>query len=206
MWQYLASFFDFSRRGPRPRLGIQLMSERVILRAGDPADWKGWRAMREMSRDFLVPWEPEWPENGLSYNFFCGLLRRHWKDWRQGRSYAFMIFLHGQRGGTGALIGGITLGDVQRGIAQKGTLGYWIGKPFAGQRYMTEAAGLVCDFAFDRLRLHRVEASCLPQNEASKNLLKRLGFEEEGYAKSYLRINGEWQDHVLWGKTRPLKP
>ncbi len=157
--------------GHAPAWGPDLIGERVILRAGDPADWKSWRAMREMSRDFLEPWEPEWPANGLSYNFFCGLLRRHWKDWRQGKAYAFMIFLQSKRGGTGILIGGITLGDVQRGIAQKGTIGYWVGKPYAGQGYMSEAAQMVCDFSFERLRLNRVEASCLPHNEPSRNLI-----------------------------------
>jgi len=103
--------------------------------------------------------------------------------------------------GEGILIGGINLNDVRRGVAQKGTLGYWIGQPYAGQGLMTEAAALVCDFAFRDLKLHRVEASCLPHNEPSKRLLQRLGFAEEGYAKSYLRIDNEWQDHLLWGRT-----
>ncbi|HEU0118363.1 MAG TPA: GNAT family protein [Alphaproteobacteria bacterium] len=103
------------------------------------------------------------------------------------------------------MLGGIALNDVQRGIAQKGTLGYWIGAPYANQGFMTEATQLVLDFAFYTLRLHRVEASCLPRNEPSKALLKRLGFEEEGYAKAYLQINGLWEDHVLWGR-RSLRP
>ena len=95
---------------------------------------------------------------------------------------------------------------MQRGVAQKATLGYWIGAPYAGRGYMTEATQLVCDFGFESLRLHRIEASCLPHNEPSKKLLQRLGFEEEGYAKAYLQIDGHWQDHVLWGKraTREL--
>ena len=66
---------------------------------------------------------------------------------------------------------------------------------------MTEAARLVCSFAFETLRLHRVEASCLPHNEPSKALLRRLGFTEEGFAKSYLQIDGRWQDHLLWGQS-----
>jgi ribosomal-protein-alanine N-acetyltransferase len=58
----------------------------------------------------------------------------------------------------------------------------------------------VCDFAFRALRLHRIEASCLPHNEPSKKLLAKLGFDEEGYAKAYLQIDGRWQDHILWAK------
>ncbi len=77
--------------------------------------------------------------------------------------------------------------------------------PYAAQGFMTEAAGLVCEFAFERLRLHRVEASCLPHNDPSRKLLARLGFTEVGFAKAYLRINGKWEDHVLWGKVKPEK-
>ena len=68
---------------------------------------------------------------------------------------------------------------------------------------MTEALGLVCSFAFDRLKLHRVEAACLPRNEASKAVLSKNGFEQEGYAKAYMQINGQREDHLLWGINRP---
>lgn len=196
----LASFFGAAPRYVRPSLDLQLIGQRVTLRMGDTSDWRAWRNLREMSRDFLVPWEPSWPPNALTNSFFCAMLRRQWREWRQGRAYAFMIFLRDAKGGKGSLAGSITLNDIQRGIAQKGTLGYWIGRPYAGQGLMTEAAGLACDFAFKTLGLHRIEASCLPQNEPSKKLLRRLGFTEEGFAKSYLCINGEWRDHMLWGK------
>src|SRR5262249_55746672 len=151
-------------------------------------DWRAWRTLRELSHDFLVPWEPSWPENGTTYGYFCGLLRRQWRDWRQGKAYGFTIFLHPQgNASVGTLIGGLTLNNVERGIAQRGVLGYWIGQPYAGQGYMTEAGKLVCEFAFHTLNLHRLEASCLPDNTPSRNLLQRLGFAEEGRAKDYLQ-------------------
>ena len=202
MLKRLTALLNPVRPAARPALGIELPGERVILKAGDPTDWRSWRAMRELSRGFLVPWEPRWPPNALTYGYYCGLLRRHWREWRQGKGYAFMIFLRNEDGKPNILIGGITLSEVQRGIAQKGTLGYWMGEPYAGRGYMTEAAALVCDFALDKLKLNRIEASCMPQNEPSKSLLRRIGFEEEGYAKAYLQINGQWEDHLLWGKTK----
>lgn len=104
------------------------------------------------------------------------------------------------------LVGGITLGDVQFAAAQKGTIGYWMGLPYAGQGFMTEAVALVCDFAFKELRLQRVEASCLPRNDASKTVLQRCGFDQEGYAKAYLQVNGKREDHLLWGKNKPVEP
>lgn len=203
MLNFLSSFFQLPDNRSNIPLDTRLIGPHIVVRMGNPSDWRSWRHIRDMSRSFLVPWEPIWPENGLSYNFFCGLLRRHWRDWRQGRAYSFLILLNGEKGREGVVIGGISLNDIQGGIAQKANLGYWIGRPFAGQGLMHEAAELVCDFAFNSLRLHRIEASCLPHNEPSKNLLKRLGFEEEGYAKDYLQIYGKWEDHVLWGRTSP---
>jgi ribosomal-protein-alanine N-acetyltransferase len=63
---------------------------------------------------------------------------------------------------------------------------------------MTDALTGAVSFAFDSLRLHRVEAACLPGNDASRRLLQRVGFGEEGYARQYLKINGRWQDHLLF--------
>ncbi|HUY68872.1 MAG TPA: GNAT family protein [Alphaproteobacteria bacterium] len=194
----LSSFLTIKPQGPRPSPDTMLAGPRVSLRMGEPGDWRAWRHLREASRAFLEPWEPAWPPHALGYMHFCGLLRRQARDWRQGKSYNFLIFKRADSR-SGVLAGGVALHDVQRGIAQKATLGYWMGEAFAGQGLMTEAAGLACDFAFQTLRLHRLEASCMPTNEPSKRLLKRLGFAEEGYAKSYLRINGVWQDHLLWG-------
>lgn len=197
-------------RWPRPSLETVLEDERVRLRAGDPADWRVWSALREQSRNYLQPWEPLWSTDALTYEHFCGNLRRQWREWREGKGYAFLIFAKA----AGAevhpavpssqpvtLVGGITLNDVQRGIAQKGTLGYWIGQPYANQGLMTAATRLVCDFAFKALLLNRVEASCLPHNEPSKRLLEKVGFTLEGRAAGYLKINGKWEDHLLWGRT-----
>jgi ribosomal-protein-alanine N-acetyltransferase len=96
------------------------------------------------------------------------------------------------------LLGGLTLGQLRRGVAQCATLGYWIGAPNAAQGYMTRAVRAATAYALQTLRLHRIEAACLPQNVASTRLLLRCGFQREGYARAYLRINGTWQDHVLF--------
>jgi ribosomal-protein-alanine N-acetyltransferase len=199
--QFFTSLVRLPSMPARPSLDIELTGPRVILRTGDSEDWKAWRRVREMSRDYLEPWEPKWPADALSYNYYCSLLRRQWREWRSGRGYAFTIFTKGVT--QPVLVGGITLSDIVYAAAQKGTIGYWIGKPYAGQGLMTEAVGLVCDFAFTKLKLQRVEAGCLPHNEASKTVLRRTGFEEEGYAKAYLQINGKREDHILWGKGSP---
>src|ERR1700733_7172248 len=107
MW-FLRSLSQTLPRSAKPSPDLRLMGPRVMLRMGDPADWRTWRNLREASRDFLTPWEPTWPGNAMTYNYFCGLMRRQWRDWRQGRAYAFQIFLHGAKGKSGTLVGGIT--------------------------------------------------------------------------------------------------
>jgi ribosomal-protein-alanine N-acetyltransferase len=201
---WFSSLLGLSPRTHLPSLDTQLIGPRVYLRLATSEDWKEWRALREQSRAFLTPWEPQWPYNALSYAFYTNILRRHWREWRAGKTYAFTIFRHD--GAAPVLVGGITLGDVVYAEAEKGTIGYWIGEPYAGQGLMTEAVGLVCDFAFNRLRLTRIEAGCLPHNEPSRALLRRMGFELEGYAKAYLQINGRREDHLLWGKSNPHLP
>lgn len=200
---YLRPLFSPLSRYPRLPLETQLKGTRVVLRMGEPEDWKNWHTLRDLSRDFLTPWEPRWDSRALEYGHYCGLLKRYAREWRSGEGYAFHIFLQGEAGARGAFMGEIAISCVERGISQTGTLGYWIGMPYAGRGYMREAAGLVCSFAFERLKLHRMEASCLPDNEPSARLLGSLGFEREGYARGYLRIDGQWRDHLLWGKVNP---
>ena len=96
------------------------------------------------------------------------------------------------------LLGGLTLSQVKRGVSQAATLGYWMGQPYAGQGWMARAVRASTAFAFATLRLHRVEAACLPSNEASIRLLTRTSFRQEGLARAYLRINGQWHDHLLF--------
>src|SRR5690606_17322004 len=80
-------------------------------------------------------------------------------------------------------------------------LGYWMGQSFAGKGIMTEAVGTVLPFVFETLDLHRIHAAFLPHNMASRRVLEKNGFVEEGYAERYLQINGRWEDHVLMGLT-----
>ena len=102
-----------------------------------------------------------------------------------------------------ALTGGITLSSVRRGVAQMGSVGYWCGRPYARQGLTLAAVRALSEFAFRTLALHRLEAACIPENGPSRHLLAQAGFIEEGFAKAYLKINGEWRDHVLFGLISP---
>ncbi len=170
----------------------------VMLRVPHMGDYEEWAAVREASRDFLTPWEPTWPPDDLTRSAFRRRLKRYAEDVRSDQSYAFFIF----RREDSALVGGLTLANVRRGVAQAGSIGYWMGQAFTRRGYMTAAVKAVLPFAFTTLRLHRVEAACIPTNEASIRLLEKCGFEREGYAREYLCINGIWQDHLLFACLR----
>jgi len=169
----------------------------VFLRAPHPGDYGEWAALRESSRAFLVPWEPTWPADDLTRAAFRRRLRRYAEDQRNDLSYAFFVFRDDQ-----VLVGGLTLANVRRGVAQSGSLGYWIGEPYARRGHMTAAVRALMSFAFGALRLHRVEAACIPSNAASVRLLEKTGFTREGYAREYLCINGIWQDHLLYARLK----
>jgi ribosomal-protein-alanine N-acetyltransferase len=168
----------------------------VTLRVPQSTDYAEWVALRQASRDFLVPWEPTWPDDDLTRGAFRRRLRRYAEDQRSDLAYAFLIF----RSDNHVLVGGLTLANIRRGVAQAGSIGYWTGAPFAGQGYMTAAVRALIPFCFRSLRLHRLEAACIPGNTASIRLLEKTGFKREGYARGYLCINGIWQDHLLYAR------
>jgi ribosomal-protein-alanine N-acetyltransferase len=177
---------------------IQLEGKKVAIRPPQARDWQEWALLRERSRAFLTPWEPTWPADALARSAYQRRLKRQILEWRDDEAYSFLAFARD----TGGVVGGIGLSNIRRGVAQTGTLGYWVGEPYTRRGYMSEATRLSLDFAFGQLGLHRVEAACLPTNTPSRGLLEKVGFQYEGYARGYLRIDGAWRDHVLYAILR----
>jgi ribosomal-protein-alanine N-acetyltransferase len=167
----------------------------VYLRAPQMADFSEWAELREASRSFLTPWEPTWLHDDLTRAAFRRRLKRYAEDLRADQAYPFFLFARADN----VLVGGLTLANVRRGVAQAGSLGYWMGEPYARRGFMTAAVNALIPFAFGALRLHRPEAACIPSNIASIRLLEKTGFTREGFAREYLCINGVWQDHLLYG-------
>jgi ribosomal-protein-alanine N-acetyltransferase len=172
-----------------------LRGDGLYLRPAALTDYSSWSKLRAASRGFLEPWEPTWPDDDLTRAAFRRRLKRQDDDMARDEAYSFLIF----DSLTDELLGGITLGGVRRGVSQSGTLGYWMGAPYAGRGRMTRAVAATVEFALAKLRLHRIEAACIPENAPSIALLERNGFRREGYAHGFLRINGAWRDHVLFG-------
>ncbi|MBM3520275.1 MAG: GNAT family N-acetyltransferase [Alphaproteobacteria bacterium] len=186
----------FLRSPFAPDLPPLLRNRHVVLRTPEAGDFEAWAALRIESRAFLVPWEPAWPANDLTRSAFRARVKRYHRDIANDAAYPFFIFAAADQ----RLLGAVTLSNIHRGVAQMGTLGYWIGRPYARQGHMTAALGALDVFAFEHLQLHRLEAACLPANGASIGLLEKCGFQREGLARRYLKINGVWHDHFLYAK------
>lgn len=167
----------------------------VRLRPPRATDHGEWAALRRESYAYLQPWEPTWPKDDLSRAAFRRRLSVYAREMELGSAWPFFVF----RSADGALVGAVTLSNVRRGVAETGTLGYWIGQRHAGRGHATAAVRAVVRHSFETLKLHRLEASCLPTNHPSRRVLEKSGFRKEGEARAYLKINGAWADHLLFG-------
>jgi len=178
-----------------PDTGPVVDGDSVRLRAPRMADFAEWSALRAGSREFLQPWEPVWPSDDLTRAAFRRRLSLYTRDRDLGQGHAFFIF----RKTDNALVGGMNLRNITRGVAQSAAIGYWAGQPYARNGYTLSALKTLQRFAFLTLGLHRLEAACCTDNEPSCRLLLKAGFKYEGVARSYLKINGNWRDHLTFG-------
>lgn len=176
--------------------GPSIEGHGIYIRTPVMGDFAEWAKLRSESRSFLTPWEPLWPQDDLTRPAYRRRLKRYQREIRDDQGYPFFLF----RSGDDVLLGGLTLTNVRRGVSQCCSLGYWMGAPHADRGYMTNAVSAILPFVFETLKLHRLEAACLPHNAASIKLLEKVGFRREGYARNYLCINGRWQDHLLYAR------
>lgn len=180
------------------RKHVAVETERLTLRPPKSGDYQAWSQLRRQSRDFLQPWEPAWSRDHLSRKAFSTRVYSAGRAIDLGTGVPLFIFHRDSR----VLVGAITLDNIQRGPAETGTLGYWIGEEYARLGLMSEAVAAVVHYAFSTLDLSRIQAGCLPENQASRGVLERCGFKYEGVAQSYLQINGRWRTHVLYANLR----
>ena len=173
----------------------KLTGQRVFLRPPKRRDALKWQKLRMSSKSFLVPWEPSWDASSCTRRAYLRYFKNSNYLANMDRAYSFLIFKTDDK----ILLGGINIGNVRRGVSQSASLGYWIGEKYARNGYMKEALKLLIPSLFVDLRLNRIEAATLEENVASKNLLKKIGFKKEGVLRKYLKINGAWRDHILYG-------
>lgn len=172
----------------------ELTSDAYLLRLPDYCDFKQWHRLRSSSREFLQPWEPTWRSDELTEASYRVRVSRNRQEYASGLSVPLFVFDRRET----TLLGGITIGHIRKGAAQSCMIGYWMGTPHAGRGHMFAAVQLVIPYIFQGLRLHRIEAACIPDNERSIRLLEKSGFVREGLLRKYLKINGQWRDHLMF--------
>jgi ribosomal-protein-alanine N-acetyltransferase len=162
-------------------------------------DFEAWREVRQRSRTWLVKWEPRplpgQPDATEDRRVFAARCGARERERQLGSGYGFGIFVDGRFSGE------INLSSVQRGPYQNAYVGYWIDEAMAGHGYTPESLVVLCRFAFEELALHRLQASIIPRNAASRRVVQKLALREEGTAVRYLEINGVWEDHVRYAIT-----
>ena len=176
-----------------------LVGRRVVLRPLASTDFNAWREVRRRNVEWLTRWEPTRPpgapdvvEDRDAFAVRCNARQR---ERQLGTGYGFGIFVDG------GFSGEINLSSVMRGPFQSGYVGYWIDEARAGHGYMPESVVLLTRFAFEELGLHRLQIAIIPRNAASRRVVDKLGYREEGIAERYLEIAGTWEDHVRYAIT-----
>ncbi|MFM8267502.1 MAG: GNAT family N-acetyltransferase [Ilumatobacteraceae bacterium] len=186
---------------PAQQLGaaLRLYGRRIVLRPLTSADWEQWSEVRRRNEEWLTPWEPLRPVGMLdpTRDRDAFVARCHARDRERlaGVAIGLGLFVGPD------LAGEVNLNGIVRGAQQSATIGYWIDRAKAGNRYIAEAVVVVCRFAFEQLHLHRIEVCIVPRNHNSRRVMEVLGFRDEGTALRFLEINGTWEDHVRYAIT-----
>ena len=182
------------RLGPNAELGT------VRVRPLRMRDAAAWVESRSRNVDWLQQWEASPPEGPASVPTsmatFVAMTRRLRSDARAGHGMPFVLEVDG------VFAGQLNVSNVTRGSLHSASLGYWIDERFAGRGAMPTAVALVTDHCFDVVGLHRVEVNIRPENTASRRVVEKLGFREEGVRARFLHIAGDWRDHVSYALVR----
>lgn len=180
-------------------VGLRLYGRRVVLRPLVAQDFNGWSEVRRRNGEWLTQWEPmrlsHHPDPETNREVFAARCGARERERLAGTQFAFGIFVDG------AFAGEINLNNVVRGAFQSATIGYWIDKSRAGRSLMSEAVVVLAQYAFEEMRLHRLEICIIPRNDNSRRVMEKLDIRTEGVAERFLEINGVWEDHIRYGIT-----
>jgi len=176
-----------------------IVTPRTVMRVPSPDDAQLLLDYKNANRAHLAPWEPARDAAYFTLAATRERIAMLREDCLAGRGVPFIAVAPD----SGAIVATCNLSNIVRGVFQACHLGYSVAAARQGSGIMTEVAQAAIDHAFGTLGLHRVMANYMPANERSARLLEKLGFEREGYARAYLRIDGRWEDHVLTARINP---
>lgn len=175
-----------------------LLAASVGLRPIRVKDATAWRDGRVRNASWLRPWEPTNPETPLyrtTLGPYVAMARTMRREARQGVTLPWVVTYGGQ------FAGQLTVGGIVWGSSRSAQVGYWIDEAYAGLGVIPTALAMAMDHCFFSVGLHRVEATIRPENHASRRVVEKLGFREEGIRRRSLHIDGAWRDHVCYALT-----
>jgi ribosomal-protein-alanine N-acetyltransferase len=176
----------------------------VTLRPLRMRDATAWMDSRRRNVEWLRQWEATPPNGpsmfGVSAAVFTSMTRRLRADARGGKALPFVILVAGE------FAGQLNVAGIVRGSMDSAHIGYWVDQRFAGRGVMPTAVALVVDHCLGPVGLHRVEVNIRPENIASRRVVEKLQFREEGVRQRYLHIAGEWRDHLTFALVRGEVP
>ena len=170
----------------------------VSLRPVRVKDAAAWRDTRVRNAGWLRAWEPTNPETPLyrsSLGPYVSMARTMRREARQGLTVPWVVTFGG------SFVGQLTVGSIVWGSARSAQVGYWIDEAYAGRGITPTALAMAMDHCFFVIGLHRVEATIRPENHASRRVVEKLGFREEGLRRRSLHIDGAWRDHLCYAMT-----
>jgi ribosomal-protein-alanine N-acetyltransferase len=186
-------------RSPAEPGSKPLIGRRLVLRPLLVDDYSQWNEVRMVNEDWLTRWEPQrvagQPDVVQNRQAFSSRCAARQRERQLGTGYGFGIFVDNM------LAGEMNVSSIQRGPFQNAYVGYWIDQRHAGQEYTPEALVVAMRFAFEDLRLHRLQIAIIPRNRPSRRVVEKLGIRLEGMAERYLEINGNWEDHLRYAIT-----
>ena len=191
-----------------------LLDAPVVLRPARASDVRTRRQVQEANDSWLSPWAPfraEVPEHRSPVGALASVIRqsrvwpyvstaRKWWEARRGIAFSWVILYGGQ------FAGELTVWHIVRGSCKSAELGYWIDSRFAGRGIMPTALAMGVDHCFQAMDMHRLEADIQPENAASRRVVEKLGFRDEGIRVRYVRIDGAWRDHICYAITAEEMP
>lgn len=170
-------------------------TKRLILRQIDESWAEEVLQYYKRNRRFLSEWEPQRPEEFYTLDFQKNFLQEDFKANKNGKILRLWII---NKNDERKIIGCITFNLIVRGVLQSCILGYKLDKDEINKGLITEGMKRAINVVFDELKLHRIEAPIMPINTASIKVVSKLGFENEGLSKKYIKVNGKWEDHMRW--------
>jgi [ribosomal protein S5]-alanine N-acetyltransferase len=172
---------------------VRLSDGRVALRPLRLRDRPAWQEVRSRNAAWLRPWDATSPDPANEpVPSFPTMVRHLTGEARAGRVLPFVVTYEGK------FVGQLTVGGIAWGSLRGAHIGYWVDRAYAGRGVIPSAVALACDHCWFGLGLHRIEVNIRPENVASRRVVEKLGFREEGLRPRYLHIDGDWRDHLVY--------